>query len=140
MNIKELDNALIAIVEKKNLLSTLDYNDQNYDRVEEELHDLEDDFIDAYGLYLEEALHLVHDEYCPDNDVLLPIAYMANQYIKTSEKPDGSPEYTVAPNAGVIVDADDYPGKISRLVFVPNPTRLMLNIEKGNIIEVWRAK
>ncbi len=140
MNIQELDKALLAIVEKKNLLSTLNYNDENYDLVEEELHDLEDDFIDKYGEYLEDALGLVHEEYCPDNDVLLPIAYMANKYIKTGEKPDGTPEYSVAPNEGVIVDADDFPGKISRLVFVPNPTRLILNIEKGKSVEVWRAK
>jgi hypothetical protein len=139
MNIKDLDRALLAIVEKKNLLSTLNYNDETYDQVEEELHDLEDDFIDEYGTYLEDALHLVHDEYCPDNDVLLPIAYMANKYIKTGEKPDGSPEFTVAPNEGVIVDVDDYPGKISRLVFVPNPTRLLLNVDKEKSIEVWKA-
>jgi hypothetical protein len=140
MNIKELDKALIAIVKKKNLLSTLDYNDQNYDRVEEELHDLEDDFVEEYGAYLEDALHAVHDEYCPDNDVLLPIAYMANKYVRAGEKPDGSPEFSIAPNEGVIVDVDDFPGKISRLVFVPSPTRLLLNIEKGNSVEVWRAK
>jgi hypothetical protein len=64
MDTKELDKALLAIVEKKNLLSTLNYNDENYDLVEEELHELEDDFIDEYGEYLEDALGLVHEEYC----------------------------------------------------------------------------
>ena len=35
-----------------------------------------------YGDYIEEALRDVHDEFCPDSEVLLPIAYLANEYIK----------------------------------------------------------
>lgn len=63
MDIKKLDHALALLVEKNHELNALDYNDKNYDRVEEELHDMEDDFLDEYGDFLEEVLRDVHDEY-----------------------------------------------------------------------------
>ncbi len=140
MDIKSLDQALLEIIEVKNKLSELDYSDESYDTLEEELHDLEDDFVENFGPYMEEALHLVHDEFCPDNDVLLPIAYLAHKYVKKGEKEDGSPIFTVAADEGVIVEVDDYPDKVSRLVVLPNPTRIVLTTDKSNAEEVWRAK
>ncbi|MDN5200918.1 hypothetical protein QQ008_06085 [Fulvivirgaceae bacterium BMA10] len=139
MDIKSLNKALLEIAEKKNRLSELNYNDSTYDEIEEELHDLEDDFGEKFGDYVEDALHYVHDEYCPDNDVLLPIAYLANKYIEKGKLADGSVEYDVEPNEGVIVDVDDYPGKESRLVLVPNPTRLILQVGRNQKEEVWHA-
>ncbi len=139
MDIKSLDKALIEIVEKKNALSLLSYNSPDYDKLEEELHDLEDDFLEEYGQYLEEAFHLVHDEFCSDNEVLLPIAYLANRYLHTGFKEDGSKEYIVEPQQGVVVDVDDYPNQINRLVLIPNPTRILLTIGNTKLEEVWRA-
>lgn len=139
MDIKNLNKELINIIEKKNALSTLNYADEAYDNIEEELHDLEDDFLEKYGPFLEEALHVVHDEYCPDNDVLLPIAYFANKYIQKGQNADGLPVYEAPVNEGVIVDVDDFPEKICRLVFVPNPLRLIMNVDKGAPVEVWKA-
>lgn len=138
MDIKQLDSDLLKLVEKKMELSKLDYNDEKYDDAEEELHDLEDDFVEEYGPYLEEALHGVHDEYCPDNDVLLPIAYLANEYIKKEE--NGEVIYTTLTNQGVPVDVDDFPGKKTRLVFLPSPTRLVLILDNKNNQVVWEAK
>lgn len=137
MNIEALDKALVEIVEKKNTLSQLDYNDKNYDQVEEELHDLEDDFIDEYGDYLEDVLADVHDELCPDNDVLLPIAYLANKYIKKED--NGQVTYQAA-DGGVLVDVDEYPDKLTRLVLVPKPTRLVLQVGKNHEEQVWKAE
>ena len=134
MDIQKLNAAFVAIVEKKLELGTLDYSNEKYDDVEEELHDLEDDLVEEYGEYLEDVLHEIHDEYCPDNDVLLPTAYMAKNYIK---KEDGN--YDVTSDQGVIVDADDYPSKISRLVFLPNPIRIVLMVENELGVEVWKA-
>jgi hypothetical protein len=45
MNTKALNKDLVALVEKKMLLSRLSYADANYDDLEEELHDLEDEFM-----------------------------------------------------------------------------------------------
>ncbi|MDF9794840.1 hypothetical protein OKW21_000103 [Catalinimonas alkaloidigena] len=137
MDIEALDQVLVKIVEKKNILSQLNYNDKNYDQVEEELHDLEDDFVEQYGEYLEDILADVHDELCPDNDVLLPIAYLANKYVKEEDK--GKVVYHAA-DGGVLVDVDEYPDKLTRLVLVPKPTRLMLQIGNHQEEQVWIAK
>lgn len=118
MNVKELDTELQEIERKKAELGKLDYNDPKYDDLEEELHDLEDDFQDKHGEYLEEALQNIHDDLCPDNDVLMPIAYLGK---------------------GVPVEIDKLPGKDTRLVLVTNPPRIVLTVgkEKQNI--VWTA-
>lgn len=137
MNTEALDKMLVEIVEKKNTLSQLNYNDKNYDQVEEELHDLEDDFIDEYGEYLEDVLADIHDELCPDNDVLLPIAYLANKYVK--KESNGQVTYHAA-DGGVLVDVDEYPDKLTRLVLVPRPTRLVLQIGKNHEEQVWKAE
>lgn len=140
MDITALDKALRALVEKKNELARLDYNDTRYDEAEEELHDMEDDFQREYGEYIEDALHIVHDDIAPDNDVLLPIAYLADKYEVVGEKADGSPLYDTDMQQGVLVDVDDYPGKAARLVLIPNPTRLMLMVSGVGKEQVWVAK
>ena len=140
MDIKKLDRDLTALVEKKNKLNSLDYSDKDYDKEEEELHDLEDDFLENYGDYLEDALNDVHDEFCPDTDVLLPIAYLANKYEKKGSPKDGTAQYEVGIDEGVIVEVDDYPGLISRIALVPGPPRLVLNVKNKGQEVVWKAK
>ncbi len=140
VNVQALETALAHIAEKKNQLSTLTYNDENYDLLEEELHNLEDDFMQEYGTYLEEALAYVHDELCPDTDVLLPIAYLAKKYVKKGVRTDGTPYYDVALDEGVIVDVDDYPTDLTRLVLVPGPTRLVLQVGNRMQEQVWQAR
>ena len=49
-----IDEAMIAILQKRLELSKLSYSDETYDDVEEVLHDLEDDFNEKYGDQLEE--------------------------------------------------------------------------------------
>ena len=137
MNVAALDKALSQLVEKKITLSHLTYNDQQYDVIEEELHDLEDDLVETYGEHLEDMLADVHDELCPDNDVLLPIAYIANDYRKIEK--DGKTSYQ-ATSGGVIVDVDEYPNQLTRLVLVPAPARLVLQVGKKNEEVVWKAE
>ncbi|MEY3854534.1 MAG: hypothetical protein RIS68_548, partial [Bacteroidota bacterium] len=55
-----IDEAMIAILEKRLELSKLSYSDETYDDVEEVLHDLEDDFNEKYGDQLEDILEKVH--------------------------------------------------------------------------------
>jgi hypothetical protein len=139
MDAKGLNKALIALVEKKNQLSNLNYADTSYDTVEEELHDLEDKLIDKYGKELEQALEEVHDEHCSDTEVLLPIAYIAQKYIHKGQLADGSPVYDVSFKEGVWVDADGFPGKEARLVILPSPARIVLMVAPDVRKEVWRA-
>ncbi len=135
MDVKALDEALLAIIKSRLELLNLDYSDPKYDDLEEKLHDLEDDFQDSFGDELEGALQEVHDEFCPDTDVLVPIAYIAKAYTVNDKG-----EYSVAPTEGVFVEMDDYPGKDTKLVIVPNPVRIILNIGNDRQDVVWTAK
>lgn len=139
MDTNNLNRDLVSLVLKKNELNRLDYNDPEYDTVEEELHEMEDRFIEDYGKYLEEVLKSVHEEFCPDNEVLLPIAYLANKY-KVNQKGKGDPEFEVSLDEGVIVDVENYSDKLTRLVLVPNPVRLLLQIHNSHHEEVWKLE
>jgi hypothetical protein len=119
MDIKGLDAALQAIEKKRDELSKLNYNNPKYDEVEEQLHDMEDDFQDKYGEYVEDALQDIHEELCPDNDVLMPIAYLGK---------------------GVFVDVEKYGDQDTKLVLVSNPPRIILAIGKEKQEIVWTAK
>lgn len=137
MDTSKLNEDLMALVLKKNELSRLDYNDPTYDTIEEELHDMEDQFLENHGPHMEKALKEVHRIHCPDNEVLLPIAYLANHY--TVVKNDGGEvDFTVDPDEGVLVDVDQHAGKLSRLVLVPNPVRILLSVQGDTQMEVWR--
>lgn len=133
MDVQQLNEDLRNLLDKKMELNRLSYNDQRYDNVEEEIHRLEDQIQDQYGRYLEEALYHVHDEYCPDTEVLMPIAYVPNKVIK-----DGD-EYKVDFRQGVYVEADDYAGNDTKLVILPNPLRIVLQVDPERSEVVWRA-
>lgn len=118
MDVKALDAAILEIVKRREELGKLNYNNPKYDELEEALHDLEDDFQEQYGDYLEDALQKVHDQLCPDNDVLLPIAYLGK---------------------GVPVEVDKHAGKDTRLCLLPGPARVILMIGKDKQEVVWTA-
>ncbi|KOF03257.1 hypothetical protein AWW67_11325 [Roseivirga seohaensis] len=140
MNVEKLNDDFAAIAEKINELDDMDYSDERYDDLEEELHDLEDAFIEEFGSELEEAIALVHDEFCPDNDVLLPIAYFAKNYIRLQRDKDGKYGYDVEFGEGVPVEVDDFPNQEVKLVLVPGPTRLLVTVGENAKQEAWRAK
>jgi hypothetical protein len=135
MDLKALDKALQEIAKRRMELQKIDYSSPKYDVLEEELHNLEDSFQEKFGDYLEEALQRVHDEYSPDTDVLYPIAYIAKSYQINNKN-----EYSVSTSEGVFVEVDKFPGKDTKLVLVPNPPRVFLNIGKDKQQLVWTAK
>jgi hypothetical protein len=118
MDSNALNTALQEIINCRTELSKIDYSNPSYDDLEEKLHDLEDDFQDEYGDFLEKALQVVHDKYCPDNDVLLPIAYIGN---------------------GIPVELEKLPGKEARLMLKANPAQLVLAVGKDKQEVVWSA-
>ncbi len=132
MDIQALDTAVQQIALKRNELKKIDYNNPKYDDLEEALHDLEDAFLDDFGDEMEKVLQQVHDKICPDTDVLLPIAYMAKSYTVNDKN-----EFFVAPNEGVFVELDKLPSKETRLVIIPNPIRIVLNLGKDKQQVVW---
>lgn len=135
MDVKTLNNALIEIIKTRQELAAIDYNNPKYDDLEEKLHDMEDDFMENFGDDLERALQEIHDEYCPDSDVLVPIAYIAKKYEVNDKQ-----EYSVAGTEGVFVEMDDYPGKDTKLVILPSPPRIALSIGTEKQQVVWTAK
>jgi hypothetical protein len=128
-----IDEAMIAILQKRLELSKLSYSDDTYDDVEEVLHDLEDDFNEKYGDQLEEVLDKVHIKHCPESDVLLPTAYLAKKFVETA---DG--EIEIGKKEGVEVEWVENPDAAARLVLLPSPTRILLMTPKG-ISVVWEA-
>ncbi len=134
VDISKLDNDLKHLIDKKAQLSGIDYSNGKYDELEEELHELEDAFLAEYGDYLEDAFHQVHDEYCPDNDVLLPIAYVPSKVSKVQNN-----GYEAAKGQGVYIEADDYDSPETKLVLLPGPPRIELLIGPDQKEVVWRA-
>lgn len=134
MDIQALDQAVQEIALKRNELKKIDYNNPQYDDLEEVLHDLEDEFLDNYGDEMEKVLQEVHDKLCPDTDILLPIAYMAKAYTVTDKN-----EFSVTTSEGVFVEIDSLPGKDTKLVIVPNPLRIVLNLKDKQQV-VWAGK
>ncbi|TXK49677.1 hypothetical protein FVR03_06180 [Pontibacter qinzhouensis] len=132
MNATALNNSLVAIIQKKEELNALDYNDARYDDIEEELHDLEDDFNEEYGDFLEDVLEDVHAKLKSDTDLLLPTAYVSSSLDVASVNKDGEKE-------GVWVESDEFPGVDMRLVLVANPARFMVLIG-DQARELWKAE
>ncbi|MGK7395378.1 MAG: hypothetical protein ACNS62_12450 [Candidatus Cyclobacteriaceae bacterium M3_2C_046] len=133
MNLEALNQAIVEIVEKKIKLSQLDYADPRYDQLEESVHELEDQLISDFGPYLEDVLKKVHQKTCPQSQVLLPTAYLANKYQKQEGK---EVSYDAEEGEGVIIDCQDHPDKIVRMIMIPSPLRLVLVTSKGRE-EVW---
>jgi hypothetical protein len=133
VNLEKLNEDLVKLIEKRMTLATLSYDDTRYDEIEENLHKAEDDFLKKYDYFLEDVLLDIHDEFCPDNEVLSPIAYIAKNYqIKDKN------QYDVGENQGVWVEIDAIPDKEAHLVILPNPLRIVLTAGsfKKN---VWKA-
>jgi hypothetical protein len=127
MDLKALDKAIQDIALRRNELKKIDYNNPKYDDLEEELHV-------KYGDYLEGALQEVHDKFCPDTDILFPVAYLAKAYIVSGA------DFSVASTEGVFVEVDSLPGKETKLVMAPSPLRIILNVGTEKQQVVWAAK
>lgn len=137
MEIKALNKDLDALIITKAKLSKLTYDDKNYDDVEEELHDMEDDFLEKYGDEFEEILDNVHEKLKSDNDVLLPIAYLPkNVSVKKDDK--GNIVYELTSADGVQIDVPGKKGDV-RLVVLSSPPRIVLAEGKNQTV-VWEAK
>jgi len=134
MSFKKADKVLIEIIECRIELNQLSYNDPKYDEVEDRLHTLEDTFEEEFGELLEEVIEKIHDQYCPDDDVLSPISYIAGDYKQIGEK-----FYECDYKQGVPVEMSKLPGKPAKLVFLPNPIRLVMNVDGKHQYEVWSS-
>jgi hypothetical protein len=136
MNTEKLDKAVLKLAEAKTTLSEMDYSDPKYDELEDRLHNLEDAFLENDAEMLEDIIADVHDELCPEEEVLSPISYIADSYLKLGENENG-PVLDVNAEQGVMINLGE--GKFKsqpRLVVVPNPLRVILNVD-GSRFRVW---
>ena len=140
MNWEKIDQELTEIVQQRNQLSALEYSDENYDDLEEQVHDLEDDFNENYEEILAPELEKIYAKLKSDSDVLLPTAYLANFYQEMLPDAKGSITYEVTGNQGVPIESDQL-GKVDlRIVLVPNPVRFVLLINGKQLKELWRSR
>ncbi|AZQ61897.1 hypothetical protein EI427_06485 [Flammeovirga pectinis] len=139
MDTTAIDKALISIIEKRIQLNGLTYEDESYDDIEDELHELEDDFIDEHGEALEDIIGDVHEEFSVDTDVLSPLSYIAQEYVKIGDNELGA-QFDANHAQGVPVEVDDLEKKPTRLVIIPNPLRIILNLDSKNRKIVWQQK
>jgi hypothetical protein len=139
MEVMELDKELTRIVELRNSISALGGSSESHPDFGR-LKEMEESFVEKYGLYLEDALRDVHDEICPDDQIHPLTAYIASQYIDTGNKREGLKVFEVENDQGVGVGTDDYPGMDTKLVIIPNPCRIMLIVGEEEREELWRAR
>lgn len=132
MNLKRLNSDLTDLIEMRNELAGMNFNDDRYDDLEEDIHACEDGFLERYGETLEDVLEKIHLVIAPDNDVLLPTAYLARRYHLIEGTED---EFEVDPDAGILLETmiKNAHGKPmdGRLVIMPSPFRFVLNLPNG---------
>jgi len=137
MDFRKLDQDLSVLVEKKIALSKITYADAAYDDIEEELHDLEDDFNEEFGDELEAILEKIYSQLKSDNDVLLPTAYLANNYSPLAPDSFSKVTYEIKGKEGVPVESEQFDKMDVRVVLVPNPSRFILQINGKSMKDLW---
>jgi hypothetical protein len=140
MDITKLNKDLTLIVEKRIELSKISYSDEKYDDIEEELHDLEDDFNEEFGDQLEDELTKIYDKLQSDNDVLLPTAYLANNYLPMLPDANGVITFEVKGKEGVPIESEQFQKQDVRIVLIPNPTRFVMQINGASLKNLWVCK
>src|SRR5690606_4145061 len=140
MDWNKLDRNLSKIVEKRISLSKITYADPEYDDIEEELHDLEDELNDEFGDVLEAELEKIYDKLSSDGDVLLPSAYLANNYSPLLPDANGVVSYEVKGPEGVPIESEQFDGQDVRIVLIPNPTRFVMQINGVSLKDLWRSR
>lgn len=139
MNNTRLNSDLIDLIEMRNQLNQLDFSDESYDDLEEEIHEFEDTFNERYGDMLESVLDKIHEKICPDIDVLLPTAYLAKEYLPSAIE-EGS--FELGPKAGILVETvlTNEKGRPldAYITYLPNPFSIVLILNQ-DIRVLWSA-
>ncbi len=134
---EKLNQDLREIALKRNELNRLSYNSPEYDTVEEELHDLEDEFTIEHGDYLEDILTSIYRKIPSENEVMIPVAYIAKKYNIIPAEKAGRNQFEPPMNEGIVVDAAKPGAETFRLVICPDPLRFLLQKGKKERTEVW---
>lgn len=134
MDSKQLNGSLVEIVSLRTELSYMSYSDEQYDVVEDRLHELEDTFVDTFGDALEDVIGDVLAQVKSDSDVLLPTSYLPQSL------EDSGTNLEMDDEPGVTIDIDEYGNEMDiRLVLLPNPARLVLVLNGDIVKDLWSA-
>ncbi|EIM76303.1 hypothetical protein A3SI_10844 [Nitritalea halalkaliphila LW7] len=140
MDYNKMNELLRSIVEKRIQLSKLSYADEAYDDIEEEMQDLEDDFNEEYEPVFQKAFEEIYKTLGSDNDILLPSAYLANKYTAMLPDAQGLVNYEVKGKEGVPIESEQFDGQDVRLVLIPNPTRIAMQINGMTLKVLWTGR
>ncbi|MCS6833949.1 MAG: hypothetical protein NZ521_10280, partial [Flammeovirgaceae bacterium] len=80
MNYDEISTMLAQIIDKRAELNQFSQTTPEYQSLRSSLKKLESEFVEKYGSQLREILLDVHDEYCPDIEVLPVLQYIGKEY------------------------------------------------------------
>jgi hypothetical protein len=138
MNYEEINKSLVAVAEQRNRCAAAQDAKQR-EALEKECRLLEDIFLQKHGDSLREIMLDVQDEYFSDSDMLPLMSYLADHYPVVGKNEWGH-EYTTSHLAGAALEIDDYPHKDTHMVIVPNPLRIVLNIDEYTSHLVWTAE
>ena len=127
-----LEGLIILIADLKNELHNLRYGDIRYDERENKLHDFEDQLLQQHGDYLTEVLQSIHNNYCREQEILTPLAYLGRNYIRRVDN-----TYDVEPGQGALVDVSAKDSIPCYLVIVPGPLRILKVKGDNSKEEVW---
>ena len=133
MNLPKLEELMMSIADLKTQQQS-EASESKAQSLYSEIQQLQNQLINEFGAYLEEAIFNVHDEYCPDDEMKSLLNYLPAYYYQQKKF------YQLPLDQGVLVEADDYPGQLVRLAIVPNPVRLVMKIQDTGAEEVlWVA-
>ncbi len=97
-------------------------------------------FNEEYGERLETELEKIYKKLASDNEVLLPSAYLANNYHPLLPDANEIVSYEVKGLEGVPVESEQFDGQDVRIILIPNPARFVLNINGIALKDLWRSK
>lgn len=122
------------IAQRLQITATKDVERQTVEN--QKLQQLEQAFTTNYGEQLRSILEEVYDDLCPDDEVQAPLNYLAKHYEVVNQNSKGN-MYDVSHQEGVPVEVDEYGQSPAKMVVLPNPLRIVLNIDAHSKEEVW---
>ena len=119
LDIKIVDKDLQDIVKKRTKLYTMSFDSEGYDDLEDELMDLEDDFSENYGDFIEDGVAEVYEQFGLEDEVLSAISYIGRHYHITKDN-----QYGISAKQGLPIDTPEEPDADLRIILLPNPVRI----------------
>lgn len=131
MNYLEIDRALTRLVQKRN-----QQHETPPAATQKELEQAESAFLEQYGSKLRAVLQAAYELHFVEKDLASLLDYLAPRYREVSEN-DNGPTFDVGHDQGVPVTPAGKPGQKAKVVLVPNPLRILLNIDAHTREELW---